>query len=55
MSQTGRKGMIIGALIGLVAALANWEGEFGAAASSIIVSAAIGWTCGYFWDRHRNI
>ena len=55
MSQSGRKGMIVGALIGCVAALANWEGRVGVALSSVIVSAAIGWTIGYYLDKRRKV
>jgi uncharacterized membrane protein len=46
--------MIIGALVGLVTAVANWDSKPMAAASSIVVSAAIGLGIGYYVSKRRR-
>lgn len=45
--------MLGGAAIGSMFALANWHGQIGPMASTIVVSSAIGFTIGYFVGKRR--
>ena len=48
------KGLLIGALIGGLAAWSQWPGDAGAILRIVIVAAAIGFTVGYFIGKRRT-
>lgn len=52
--SAGMKGLLIGGLIGCVAAWSQWQGDAGAAVGFVVVGAAIGFTVGYFIGKRRT-
>ncbi len=51
--SAGKRGLLIGALVGCIAAFTNWDGRLIVAASSIGTGAFIGWAIGLFIGRKR--
>jgi hypothetical protein len=50
----GMKGLLIGSVVGALAAWSQWQGDPGTALRLLIVSAAIGFAIGYFIGKRRS-
>ena len=50
----GMKGLIIGALVGRLAAWSQWQGDAIATVRIVVIAAAIGFTVGYFISKGRT-
>lgn len=51
--SAGMKGLLVGSLLGCLAAWSQWDGHAGAGLRLIIVGAAIGFAIGYFIGKRR--
>jgi hypothetical protein len=47
------RGMLAGAFVSSMVALANWHGQIGPMLRTIIVGSAIGFAIGYFVGKRR--
>jgi hypothetical protein len=50
----GMKGLLIGGIVGCLVAAAQWQDDAGAAIRVVVVTAAIGFTVGYFVGKRRT-
>ena len=50
----GLRGMLVGALVGLLAAWSQWEGSVGAVIRVVVVVAAIGFVVGHYIGKRRT-